>query len=558
MAAYEVYLELGEGGACLAHVPALPGCMARAESREAALAALPGAIRAYHAWRRDHGEAAPDPPEPITLHVAATQEGMSLFERGGRAALFDPDRAPLSRAELERHLQIAAYTRADLLALVGSLPAAVLDWKEAAKAMSIREILRHVGNAEEWYVSRLVDPATLPPEWADDDRLPLRRFLAMERRTVAARLRRLTDDELARVHVPTARAHHPGEEWTARKALRRLLEHEQEHLGQIRAVLAAWRAHLLARLAAERAALWASVLHLDAVTLSTEPIMDGWTAKDLLAHVAAWDELFTERITLILDGRAAEMISVALDDRNAALYEERKDWSLEQAVAACDQARAAFLASLAWVSDAELHRTHDLPVGRRTIRAWLAWRWRHDRTHAGQIARRRKARKLPPTPGPKAILLAALAAARAELLALVALVPPAARDARPLCGAWTLKDVLGHVADWEWDIANEIYQVVDQVPQTVAEAAPVDDEADWNAAHAAARRGQSWSQVWLDFQAARQSLLEVLARLDDAAVTRPLPPPWSADDTLYGWVGVCLDHDREHAAGLRRELSAEQ
>ena len=320
----------------------------------------------------------------------------------------------------------------------------------------------------------------------------------------------------------------------------------------------AWRAQLPARLAARRAALWAAVLNLDAITLSTAPIMEGWTAKDLLAHVAAWDELFTERITLILEGRATQMIPVELDARNAMLYAERKEWPLDQAVAACDNARAAFLAALARVSDDDLHRVWTLPVGRRTIRVWVNWRGRHDYEHARQIARWRKARKLPATPGPKAILLAALAAARAELPALVDLAPPAERDTRPLCGEWTLKDILGHVADWEWDIANEIYQVVDQVPQTVAEAAPVDDEDDWNAVHAAARRGQSWAQVWLDFQAARQSLLEVLARVDEAAVVRPLPPPWGADNTLYGWVGVCLDHDREHAAGLRRAMSDER
>lgn len=558
MTAYEVYLELGEGGARMAHVLTLPGCIVRAGSREAALAALPDAVRAYHAWLREHSEAAPDPPEPLTFDVAATQGGMSLFERGGRAALFDPDRAPLSRADLERHLQIAAYSRADLPALVGSLPAAVLDWKATAEAMSIREILRHLGNTEEWYVSRLVDPATLPPEWADDARLPLPRFLAMERRTVVARLRRLTDDELAALHMPTQWAPHPGEEWTARKALRRLVEHEQEHLGHIRAILTAWRAHLLARLAAEHAGLWASILNLDAATLCTEPIMHGWTAKDLPAHIAAWDEFFVGRITLILEQRAAEMIPVDLDSRNAVLYEERKDWSLERATAACAEARAAFLAALARVSDADLHRIRTLPVGRRTIRGWTEWRGRHDRAHARQIARRRTARKLPATPGPKSILLAALAAARAELLAAAALAPPAERDTRPLCDAWTLKDLLGHVADWEWDIANEIHQVAGGAPEGSPEAAPVDDLDAWNAAHAAARRAQSWAQVWLDFQAARQALLEGLARFDDAALVRPLSAPWSGDDTIYGWVIVCLDHDREHAAGLRAAMSNEQ
>src|SRR4051812_21747518 len=140
--AYTVYLELSEQGECMAHVPTLPGCVVRAADQATALTALPDAIRAYHAWLRRHGEDAPDPPEPIRLTVAETQPGMTLFRHRGRAALFDPDHVPLTRAELDRTLQVAGYTRADLLALVRSLPAAILDWKATPEAMSIREILR--------------------------------------------------------------------------------------------------------------------------------------------------------------------------------------------------------------------------------------------------------------------------------------------------------------------------------------------------------------------------------------------------------------------------------
>lgn len=47
--------------------------------------------------------------------------------------------------------------------------------------------------------------------------------------------------------------------------------------------------------------------------------MDHWTAKDLLAHIAAWDELFTERIELILARRADEIVSVELKTRVIAV-----------------------------------------------------------------------------------------------------------------------------------------------------------------------------------------------------------------------------------------------
>ncbi len=60
------------------------------------------------------------------------------------------------------------HSRADLLALAGSVPPEILDWQPHAQSFSIRRLLRHIGNAEEWYVSRVVPPETLPPEWEND------------------------------------------------------------------------------------------------------------------------------------------------------------------------------------------------------------------------------------------------------------------------------------------------------------------------------------------------------------------------------------------------------
>jgi predicted RNase H-like HicB family nuclease/uncharacterized damage-inducible protein DinB len=237
----DVYLEVGSSGECMAHVLDLPGCFVRANSQEKALAALPDAIRAYYTWLRQHGEDVPEIVEPISLQVAEVSTGFVPFWRGSRAALFAPDRVPVSRDEMQVYFRRAAYSRADLLALVGNLSDEFLDWKASPESMSIREIVRHIGNAEEWYVSRIVDPETLPSEWAHDKDMPIFEFLGMERRTALDRLRRLTDRELANVFYPAHYTKHADEPWTARKAMRRFLEHEREHIGHIREVLSAIR-----------------------------------------------------------------------------------------------------------------------------------------------------------------------------------------------------------------------------------------------------------------------------------------------------------------------------
>ena len=104
--------------------------------------------------------------------------------------------------------------------------------------MSIRQILRHVGNTNEWYLSRLVDATTLPAQWEGDEKLPVFRFLAMEQRTVAERMRKLTTPQRSQISYPTQWTDHPDEPWSARKVLRRMIEHEREHTEQIVQVLA--------------------------------------------------------------------------------------------------------------------------------------------------------------------------------------------------------------------------------------------------------------------------------------------------------------------------------
>ena len=256
MACYPVYLETGTDGRCLAHVLDLPGCLVRASMRDEALAALPEAVRAHWAWLRRHGEDAPDADEPVEIEVAEEQAG-GPFDPGDAAALFAPDREPVSDEEMAHYVRLMDHARADLLALVRDLPEEVLDWMQPhtgagpeRPAFTLRRLLRHVGNAEQWYVSRLVPPETLPSDWEEDDQLALCDFLEMERRTVLARLWQLNEAQRGEVTYPTAWTDHPEEAWTARKALRRAVEHERQHTAQVRRILASYRQTLVARLAA--------------------------------------------------------------------------------------------------------------------------------------------------------------------------------------------------------------------------------------------------------------------------------------------------------------------
>jgi uncharacterized damage-inducible protein DinB/predicted RNase H-like HicB family nuclease len=554
MARYPVYLEIADDGRCLAHVPDLPGCVVRAPTPQGALRQLPGAIRDHHAWLRRHDEPAPPADEPIEIEVVAEHTGIGPFDPGDAAALLPPDREPVTPAQMERCFRLMAHSRADLLALVRDLAEDLLDWQPDRRSFSLRRLLRHVGNAEEWYVSRLVPPETLPPEWEEDEHLPVLAFLEMERRTAVARLRQLTEAERGGVFHPTCWTDHPEEAWTAGKALRRALEHERQHTAQARRILAAYRRHLLAHLAAGRAGLLEQLLTLDERALTGEIVHGDWTAKDILAHVVAWDRWEEQAMRCMVAGETPDFTALGdFDVSNAIFVAEWRDRSLGEVLAALQAARAEWVAWLEGLPEEEFFRA-------RSYEGWdwtfstvpLRVQWEHDARHGERIGAWREARGLKEGTGCKAVLLAALTAAREELLAAAALVPADERASRRVCGIWTLKDVVGHIADWESFGAEGLrHMAAGQAPQVEH----IQDIDAWNQAHAQARRDQPWEAVWVDLRAARRAFLEVLEGMSQAELGRSFPFPWGPEGTPYQWVGVYFAHDREHARGLRGDGS---
>lgn len=383
---YAAYLEGTEGGPWMGHILALPGCMVRAADRDEVLVALPRAIQAFHAWRRGHGEAAPGDEEPVELEVAGEVQGAGPFRPGDTAALFPPDREPVTREELEAYLRLMVHARADLVALAGDLCDEFLDWEPAPGSWALRRVLRHIGNAEQWYVSRLVPPESLPPEWEDDEGLPLWEFLEMERRTAVERLRALTAEERAAVFYPIAWTDHRDEAWTLRKALRRFLEHEREHTAQAREILELRRGVLLAELQAARQHLLASLEGL--VPNSPAPVCGEWTVKDVLGHVADWEWVGVEGLRLMARG-GSPLVEVVrdLDAWNREHVAARRNQPWEGVLEDLHAARQALLDALQAIEPSLLGQRFPFPWGGEGTPAdWLAVYPGHDREHAAEVA----------------------------------------------------------------------------------------------------------------------------------------------------------------------------
>lgn len=221
MKTYHVYIEtskdaLDEGGP-LAHLPELPGCTARGKTVEATKDAIRQAAQDYVAFLRAQGERGL--PDEFDLDFQEVKD-----------YTLPPDYAPMSPEEIARARRWLEASRHAVLAEIEHLPGEAWDWQPAPDEGSLRWITNHMSGAELYLTDKLMkaDHALL-------DRLETTRRAAFQRL-----------DALAAGHMSRV-TRFDGEEWTPRKVLRRMLEHEQEHLAQIRDLAAKYHSHQDAR-----------------------------------------------------------------------------------------------------------------------------------------------------------------------------------------------------------------------------------------------------------------------------------------------------------------------
>jgi hypothetical protein len=144
---------------------------------------------------------------------------------------FPSDREPLSPADLASHLRWAAWSREEFVAALQAQRRPLFEKPESGR--SAGAIILHVAEAEWAYVSAVLSS---PPgrsaviaaiERAGDEPWDA---LVAERMPLMERLAAMTAGERERVIEKDGRLR-----WSARRMFRRLLEHEWEHVQELRA-----------------------------------------------------------------------------------------------------------------------------------------------------------------------------------------------------------------------------------------------------------------------------------------------------------------------------------
>jgi uncharacterized damage-inducible protein DinB/predicted RNase H-like HicB family nuclease len=232
MTCYNLYLESGpRRKKTMVHVLDLLGCIANGPTTDEALDRTPAAIDAFRRFLAHHGEAV-DLDDPIETQIAIhITEGIWLGN-GDPSIVFDPDLKPLTAENGERFIGRLEWMGAEMNELVGGLSPAQLEEKPA-KGRSIQSILEHILESEYAYMAAFGRLAGLPGQGSIVKKRQgdLLTWMDVVRAREIERLRSLTPQERSEpfIHWKYTR--------TAHKVMRRMLEHQWEHLVEMGARL---------------------------------------------------------------------------------------------------------------------------------------------------------------------------------------------------------------------------------------------------------------------------------------------------------------------------------
>jgi predicted RNase H-like HicB family nuclease len=213
----------------MVHVLDLLGCVAVGPTTEEALATTPDAIRAYRRLLHRHGEPV-DPEEPFETRVVEHITEGRWLGNGSPYILFRPDTQPLTETDMDLLLPRLAASNEELSLWVASQSDAALDASSAAGGRSARAILLHVIGARGAILSLARGNApgfSRLRSAAERGEIALPVALDESRDMVAASIRSTSPNQRRDTRLLSS-----GPK-TLRQAMRRLLEHDWEHLTEL-------------------------------------------------------------------------------------------------------------------------------------------------------------------------------------------------------------------------------------------------------------------------------------------------------------------------------------
>lgn len=221
-------------GRSLAWALDYPGCFAYGEDQAEALLRLPHALLKYEAWIDTHTSQPWVHFDDFDLRVVDSFTTFRIDEEYKLApegqgyeinAWFLDDWRSLTNLEIERGLLIFQWQRDELLAGLSTLSIDTLEKQRPGERWNILGIVKHVANAELWYLSRMGLTTLTRKDLLPD---PTERL-----DQTASIIKTIFPKFAGKVKVIGL----DGEFWSYRKILRRTLWHQRDHIEHIKSLV---------------------------------------------------------------------------------------------------------------------------------------------------------------------------------------------------------------------------------------------------------------------------------------------------------------------------------
>lgn len=207
-----IYVRPLEGG-FIATIADVPGCMARGATKDEAADNARRAFKDYLALLEKYGVS--------SEHWKQLDPARFDVKEMNVEDWFEEDFRPLDEHEIRDFLHQMEGSRSALLALIRELSPDDVERKPTPEMWSIRQALEHIMTTEASLLGRLEKWPTEVGALQAVHRMAFQRFSVIEPEDTKV------DHRIS------------GQRWSTRRVMRRILEHEYEHMGHIREILAA-------------------------------------------------------------------------------------------------------------------------------------------------------------------------------------------------------------------------------------------------------------------------------------------------------------------------------
>jgi hypothetical protein len=136
--------EVGTDGSAQIFLRPLEGCYSRAPTLHQARLKAPAKVHGFLDWLRTRGETVPGELWKAPIGECEVIHGDWPVDMGDSVALFDCDKEPMTKDEVEGHLRWMSHSWDDFLGLLERVPHDAWDWKLPGQLRTIRQIVVHI------------------------------------------------------------------------------------------------------------------------------------------------------------------------------------------------------------------------------------------------------------------------------------------------------------------------------------------------------------------------------------------------------------------------------